>query len=249
MPVAPSGPDGRRHRPAEPRVHHVAGVVHAAARAGAALNRQTPTRPGAEREINAVPVVRFVTVVVGGGVVRVRRAKRAPRVAGEKGDGVTATVGKAWIRRRSEGDFVEVRGRERAVVGEEEIAPRPPVVADLDRDLRRHFLLHADAVLPVAIARAPTREDIGIDGRGLVEGAPVVGRPRAAFAVRHRIHEVALRHEIGVPTLRLSDHERLIDVTSVEPALLMVYASPVHAPWRYCATFTLSAVLPLPKTS
>src|SRR5437868_6821819 len=46
-----------------------------------------------------------------------------------------------------------------------------------------------------------------------------------------------------------SDHERLIEVTSDEPGLLMMYASPVHAPCRYSPTLTFSAVFPLPKTS
>ena len=90
-------------------------------------------------------------------------------------------------------------------MGDEEIAPHPPVVADLQRDLRRDFLLHADAVLPIPIARAPTLEDSGIDGGGLGEGAPVVGRPRTALAVGQRIHEVAFGHAIPVGIGPLSD--------------------------------------------
>ena len=53
----------------------------------------------------------------------------------------------------------------------------PKLVITRDKDVVRgcDFLLHANAVLPVAIARAPTLEDIGIDGGGLVERAPVEG--------------------------------------------------------------------------
>ena len=40
-----------------------------------------------------MPVVRFVTEVVGGRVVRVGRANGAPRVAREERDRVTASVG------------------------------------------------------------------------------------------------------------------------------------------------------------
>src|SRR4030095_15461466 len=58
-------------------------------------------------------------------------------------------------------------------------------------------LLNADAVLPVAIARAPTRQDIRIHGGRLVERAPVEGPPWTALAVGQRIHEVALRDVIA----------------------------------------------------
>src|ERR1043166_2617212 len=67
--------------------------------------------------------------------------------------------------------------------------------------------------------------------------------PHSPLSAGFRKLQSATRFPLG------SDHERLIDVTSVDPGLLMVYASPVHAPCRYCPTLTLTAVLPLPKRS
>src|ERR1043166_326781 len=67
--------------------------------------------------------------------------------------------------------------------------------------------------------------------------------PHSPLATGFRKSHCATRSPLG------SDHARLIEVTSVEPALLIVYASPVQAPCRYSPTFPLSAVLPLPKTS
>src|SRR5499427_10317141 len=67
--------------------------------------------------------------------------------------------------------------------------------------------------------------------------------PHSPLAAEFMKLQLATRSPLG------SDHERLIEVTSVEPGLLIVYASPVHAPCRYSPTLTLSAVLPLPKRS
>ena len=141
--------------------------LNAAPRARAALKTQAVPHARVERDVHAVPVVRFVTKVIGGRVVRVGGAKGAPRVACEERDRIAAAVGQERILGRGERDLVVVGRRERAVVGDEEVAPDPAVVGDLHRDLRRDLLLHADADLPIAIARAPTLEDRRIDGRGL----------------------------------------------------------------------------------
>ena len=102
MPAGMTGtaavPSVGEHRPPEPRRHLVACVVHAVARAGAALKAQAVPHPRVERHINAVPVVRFAAEVVGGRVVRIRRAEGAPRVAREERDRVAASVGQARIR-------------------------------------------------------------------------------------------------------------------------------------------------------
>src|SRR5205085_214657 len=79
-------------RPPEPPDQRGAGVVHAAAGAGAALKTEAIPHPGVERDVDAVPVMRFATIVIGGRVVRVGRAKGAPAVAGEECDRVAASV-------------------------------------------------------------------------------------------------------------------------------------------------------------
>ena len=109
---------------------HLAVVADAAARAGAALEREAVARPRVHGEIDAVPV---------GGDVAVVAARRCSSCPPRRSASVRSwsRTSPGIRRRRADSGCVgavivtvsKSAGVERAIVGEEEVAPRAPAVA------------------------------------------------------------------------------------------------------------------------
>ena len=94
----------------------------------------------------------------------------------ESGDRVAAAVRQTWIGGRDDAERVVVRRRDVAVVLDDEVAVPAPEVADIHRDARQNFMLHAGRELPVVEPLPPAVQQLGI--------VPVFGvaRPNVASA-------------------------------------------------------------------
>src|SRR5713101_2472926 len=107
-----------RHVGLRELLHDLAVVPHAAARAGAALERNPVFRPRVDVEIDAVPIRADIAIIAGECVVVVGRAQRRARVARVERDGIAAAVRQIRIGWSGHRRNVEILWSDRPVVGE-----------------------------------------------------------------------------------------------------------------------------------
>ena len=171
-----------------------------------------------------MPVRGDVAVVAGERVVVVGCSKRAAGITCEEGHRVAAAVGKVRVERSGNRDLIEILGANRQIVGEKEVAPRPPVVAYVQRDAPQDLVLNGQAELPVVRPNSPPVLDVGVHSGRAQRVAEVQVGPRAAvvaagrqIVLRGRIQQVAIRSEItvavGPAAIRglLEGHGRIVD--------------------------------------
>ncbi len=160
----------------------------ARARGEATLQRHTIGRPGVHGQIEAVPVIRQVAEVAVDRQVVVHTAERG-RLQQRVGQLLPA-AGQPGVIRRGERVEVVVGGRDGLVIGEGEVPPRPPAVAELGRHSRHQLLLHRGAELPVVGTHIPPAQQGRIDPRRRAREGAFVAKLEEVL-VAERAAEVA----------------------------------------------------------
>ena len=175
-----------------------AGIPHTAAGTRATLEAQPVSRTRLHGNIDAVPILGPRRAIVG--LERVVEVL-LPELAGVdviRRELISPTPRQPGIE-RGRHSVRRVVGRSgRPVVGHEEIAEPAAIVANLDRRARQHFLLNRPTHLPIPRPNAPPLHHRGVDGRERERVPEVLIAPRAAFRLRHRIHQIAVGHEVVV---------------------------------------------------
>ena len=188
-------------------------VGHALATAGAGLQLQAVPQARVHVDVDAVVDLRDLTVVGRIGPQLVRGHGELVRLdVVETGHGVAAAARETRIGRRDDAELIEVRGRDRQVVGDGEVLQPAPRVPDLDRHAGQDLLLQRDAHLPVGRPRPPAFENLLGIARAVDRVAGRIDRlaeirvgpcgtevaARAAEVLRGAVQEVAVGRVVTV---------------------------------------------------
>ena len=178
---------------------HLTQVDERAARAQTALQHHACPRAHVQVHVDALPPLDLLAVVARPRDEVVRRTAEARRLEiVETRHRVAAAAGQPRINRHRDAELIEVRGTDRAVVGDREVLIRAPEIGGIERRAREQLALHARRELPVREALVPAAQEIGIVNGAGARAAERRVRHRAAFAIGQRADQIAVGDEVAV---------------------------------------------------